>query len=298
MNDLFHNPWFLFVVFGLMSIVSNYIFKRWLQPIFFKPPAAPVLDFIRLRNGMVKVKREAFAADEVSYTALLTANNLMPFTVIMHLCHLGSIELRDCLRYTRQWMDSDNPSEQETSKDRQRGLTIGSALFNYSIPESFVLLDRRTRLIYAQHLQQIKDRRSFTDWLLKEPTLFESQYSMTSGVEDSIGVTKANAKAFHDKHRQAITNILIDQVAGEEYPNIEAVVKNILYKLKENESSIVFQHYVRVEISLIIYDLGLVVPYNWMMVSALVDYINAYTNGGDPDATPDKPGLKLIINNQ
>lgn len=182
-------------------------------------------------------------------------------------------------------------TEGTVDEDWRRGLTIGSALFKYSIPESFVLIDHRTRLLCALYIRNQEERHLISGWFNVDAESFRSQYQGVSGVERLyFGLTRDVAVNFYNQHHLAIAASLMAQCQGKYFPQVEVFAQCFLRRNKLTVENTQYEHCVRIVISLLSTYLDIPLPREWVMVSEMIDAVNNVVM----EIVPPKPELKLV----
>lgn len=186
--------------------------------------------------------------------------------------------------------------EGEVVEDLLRGMTIGSALFNYSIPESFVLIDTRTRQLCALFLRGNEDKKTHASWRQEHPDLFTAQYALVTALETTkLSVTNRNAKLFYNRHYKVLVTALMAQAQLVHYPSIDAFMEIILVEMNVAIADLEETHYLRLTLSAVIDILDLEVPSSWVMVSEMGDVLNDWVQDIKPAVTePIKSHLTLV----
>lgn len=286
----------LFVFLTIYYLVKSHrSSRRQLPPSSSQPhtPAPPsVPPFIRLPTGLVSVLRESLAAP---------ANKPIPWEVAkmyaspyaeQMLCFLTLDEMYEAVFFATQ---HENKGE-EWVNERKRGMTIGSALFNYPIPESFVLIDHRTRILYARYFHLNAVRMEYNRWLDSEKDFFRSRYhSVTQIEQETLGVTKEQAVLFYNQHYRVLVLHLTTQSAH--WANFDGFRENMLkYKLKVKSDNLKTRHCFAIAINVLAFILELRMPKDWVMTSELT-YSVMFSALGIPENKA-HPHLKLVVNKE
>lgn len=283
---------------GSLSFALYVLFKDLRKEPRSKVPV-PVALFMSQPNGWVIVNELALVSQDgklaVSDTDL-QARLIQRGPIDLMLCYLTEAERHDIVH----WMHTnpDSPTE-----DRKRGLTVGSALFNYSIPESFVLVDASTRVIYDLCLFREKQLFTTPNWLLEHPILFKDQFDAITSIEAKmapLNISVDEATQFYAEHCTVFGGYLLTQTSGKHFPSISAFTENMLYKLKLDAMSDKNHHYFRIMLTTMVKLLEIKVPFNWVMVSDMTDAVNVWLMRLPEPQDISKPptSLTLVVNNE
>lgn len=247
--------------------------------------AQPKEPFERLHTGWVVVKRDALTVDLPWQD---TVGMTLPAPVTMMLQDLDGKAMFDIM-VTMNHIEPDTPFRD----DMRRGLTIGSALFKYSIPESFVLFDRRTDLLTELFRIYDQERKLPAQWL-EDEAIFETNKALFSSIESrDLGIDRDMAIQFYYTYYGMVASWVIPSVEGKYYPHLSALVDTLMRKagLNTNDDALIHQMYITVVV--IAELLELKVPLYWVMRSPLVEAVLQAAKGMEPQ----KPQLSLVPKN-
>lgn len=256
-------------------------------------PEKSVKQWTTSYNGWVYMKKEALQeAPELVQTPLSLMLVKMPPEVKIRLYPLSLYDLAQEVRSNDHFNDTSPPSTDDEDLDEvKRGMTIGSALFNYCIPTSFVLNDDRTKLLCALYRHHIKERKTYEVWLRDYPKLFSHQYDLVSAVELEFQLTKDDLVNFYNKHAEKVIHLVMRNACKEMVAYMDAFILHALRILKVSldERN---KHMMRTTVTLIIRNTGIEVLSDWFMLSKLVDQtFNAINNIETPAR------MSLVVNN-
>lgn len=295
-----HNaiPWWVTALIALVAVSTIVLAVNWVRSILLhwryvkrhSELFQPTIPFECQNNGWVKVRERALSPgpfDERVEDYHLAG---LPSSVVINrmLCSLSSKQLYDWV------VEVHADNGKEFDRDVLRGMTIGSALFNYSIPESFVLLDRRTQLMYALFCFRDRTRKTVQQWLQAEPKIFDGSLVIIGGVEcATLGITRETAHAFYLKHSGTIAPYLIGYTDGQYYPHIVGFVEFLMRKNGLDTMNDVYIHQMYITLNVMVDLMELQVPMEWVMRSPLVEAVTKIVLG----EVAQKPTLTLVTKN-
>jgi hypothetical protein len=180
------------------------------------------------------------------------------------------------------------------------GLTIGSALFNYPIPPSFVQLDVETAMFCQMFMVNQTLKRTVKGWIDSDETYKGWLYTAISDVEVALQLKESEAIHFFHTHRQFITNQFGEQTRGGLFPNRDAFVRNVLVRLELNPNDEKTLSYFYITLILIL-DIGeMTFPSSWMFTSKMTKAVKNLILWPGEDAQPTPPNkpspLTLVVN--
>lgn len=239
-------------------------------------------------NGMVQVNKAA-----LKITAHSPPVIAIPEEVYDKLNYLSPRYLHDVIRQVKSF----EASAVKTMKDDTlRGLTIGSALFNYSIPESFVLIDDRTCQMASRFVANDLRRMSVVNWLVQEEGHFKTLFNVYSEYEqiNSQQFNRDTLLDFYHKHYPLISQQLIKHTQGDHFPSIIAFTASILRHLQRPTTDGITHHHIYCSVGIMVSILELKVPMGWVWPTECTTEVTEILLGAEPK----RPQLKLVINNQ
>jgi len=180
------------------------------------------------------------------------------------------------------------------------GLTIGSALFNYPIPPSFVQLDVETAMFCQMFMANQTLKRAVKGWIDSDETYKGWLYTAISDVEVAMQLKESEAIHFFHTHRQFITNQFGEQTRNGLFPNRDAFVRNVLVRLELNPNDEKTLAYFYITLILIL-DIGeMTFPSSWMFTSKMTKAVKNLVLGVDENEQPTPPNkptpLTLVVN--
>lgn len=246
---------------------------------------------IATASGWVIVPLDALDNAEARREILNTriANLDIPYIAETMIYPINNFLRYEIIRTCRIAINSPEPTDEE---ERMRGITIGSALFNYPIPESFVRLDKLTKLYYAVYKFNNSERKTFSAWYETHASLFAAVYNSSTEHEEKLGITKEIIVDFYHQHAKEMVTIVLNAVELDAAPPINAVLEHIIVILKipRNKNN---YHLIRLCVSVIVTLAGFAVPASWVFISKMFDKLFEVI------AEMERiPSLKLVINNQ
>jgi hypothetical protein len=241
-------------------------------------------------NGWVHVNKEAllFPADRpADETNVFEVESSDAFELM-----LGNLTRRYMHDVIRTAKSVEQSTQDKLNDDTLRGMTVGSAFFNYSIPESFVLLDHRTRLLAARFLRNDKERYEVYKWLELKEHAFGSRYTLLTAFEKSQrqGTGKDALLDFYHRYYPLIVNAVLQQSQQEHYPHITSFADQLLRQAKLPNKDSIHSHHMRAAISVMVGILELKVPSCWVYPSEAVTEVVEILLGTEPK----RPTLSLV----
>ena len=225
-----------------------------------------------------------------------TSLGMIPLFVRSFFCELTLSDVYDVV------MLKSFPEHNHVDWDHiKRGLTIGSALFNYPIPRSFVLVDVETASYYQIFMTSQIRKLNTQQWLESNDAYEGWLNNALTAAEMAMGLTAEETVKFFNAHHEKIVDEIHRQTKSGLFPVCDAFTKNVLVQLTLNYADERQQHYFRVALAIIL-DLGeMVFPMDWMLTSNLTLGAKVLITGSTTAATeptpPNKPSpLTLVVN--
>lgn len=221
-------------------------------------------------NGWIRVISKALdPIDDEEETAFVEVGRSVPFIVQ---CWLTTATISDRAWWGKHWgVWCQNVSGAERDAyldDAKRGITIGSALFGYAIPEHLFLLDRRTRQLSHVFLRGQAIRFTYDAWMAREEKLIADHMAMVTRVFELPNQINANdACDFYFEHEKKIEYMLLHTINETSVlPAYQGLVRNALFEsgLLNNP---IGEHYFFIAATIVARQAQLVLPLNWFMIT-------------------------------
>lgn len=271
MNDI-HPLWGVFATFVIL--IAYHCFqiyrhnRRMNQQSTLEPTVKPL--FQKEANGWVTVNESALLEipGQPLEDVLFTFPEFAPFLEVV--CEM---QARDV--YNAVFSNEISAQSPDGIAMLKRGLTVGSALFNYSIPESFVLLDHRTRELYRKFVRLSYERKTATQWQTDMAEFYQGQHQLISGLEVSIlKLTKEDLLTFYQRHHAFVAQQLLEQSQYRIMPSVEGFMLVTQRRLGYTADDGNAAHKLRVITSVLCEITALEVPAHWVMCTALTDTLS------------------------
>lgn len=264
---------------GILAVVGFFVFyykKAW-KPVYGKPTSAqatplPEPIFKRCNNGWVVVNKTALKLTLQEYEALLADKGMRLPWITRRM--LYPLPIKDRIQLTTASDPFSHLEEGEIKEqwkeDAKRGLTIGSALFGYAIPESFILLDDCTRFFCELHLHLVKERHTFDEWM-DETTVSKNPYrqqiwNIGTVFEQEHEFNLSDCLTYYQQHEDVLSKFLL--VALNRYsvlPDINATLCILMSSFKQDPGNDAECHYFMVALTVAIRKFYIRIPYDWLM---------------------------------
>lgn len=245
-------------------------------------------------NGLVSVNREALESEDGRpLSALSIAAFQRPRDMDYLMTALSKRELYDTFVFMQLWLDVNNSLGYQ---DVCRALSVGSCLFNYQIPQSFVLIDRYTRLMFAQYVALSAFRMTLLEWV-NDPDIASGRnpvIPVSNAYELGLEATINGAISFYNRFQPFLLEQLWDASNFPSMPDVDAFTTSMAQRLSLPAHDIVSMHYLRVCLSVILINTSIKVPATWIMYSNLVKELQSLVT---KEEDPIRPKLALVVNN-